>query len=128
MGMQKHAGWWDSLKTFLTHYTQPKVPQRQRPSTQPQPIPTTPTGVDLGTKMQIIAQAARTRTLLFMRYNSNWRYVEPYSYRHKTTGQLLFAFCHKDQHIESFNPNKIEDLQLTEIPFKPRWPVEIGAS
>jgi predicted DNA-binding transcriptional regulator YafY len=128
MAIKKYSGWFDSLRTFLTQYNKPNIPQRQKPTTQPQPVQTAPTGIDLGTKMQIIAQSAKSRTLLFMRYNSNWRYVEPYSYRHKSTGQLLFAFCHKDQHIESFNPNKIEDLQLTEIPFKPRWPVEIAAS
>ena len=77
-------------------------------------------------KMGMIAEAARTVTLLFMKYNGNWRYVEPYSYRFKGEGRLFYGFCMKDQHIESFRLEKIEDLQNTEMPYAPRWPVEIG--
>jgi predicted DNA-binding transcriptional regulator YafY len=128
--MAGYNGWWNSIQNFLTKFKQPKIPKRQkpgRPPPKPEPIETvvqSPISVD--DKMAMIAEAARRLTLLFMKYNSDWRYVEPYSYRFRGSGRLFYGFCFKDQRINSFKLEKIEDLQLTEMPYAPRWPVEIG--
>ena len=123
-------GWWNSIQTFLTKFQQPKIPKKQRPGkpppSAPAPTPVVQSPVSIDDKMGLIAEAARTHTLLFMKYNGDWRYTEPYSYRFKGEGRLFYAFCYKDQRINSFRLEKIEDLQLTEMPYSPRWPVEIG--
>jgi predicted DNA-binding transcriptional regulator YafY len=128
--MAGYNGWWNSIENFLTKFQQPEVPKRQKPGrTPPKPKPIEPvvqSAISLDEKMQMIAKAASSTTLIFMKYNNTWRYAEPYSYRFKGKSQLLYAFCYKDQHIESFKPEKIEDLQNTEMPFSPRWPIEIG--
>lgn len=136
--MARNSGWWSSIKNFLTYFqhkphrqapTAPKpVGPRQtvvRPVNLPQvPIQRAPDG-DIEAQ---IAMAAGRNCLLWMVYNGTPRYVEPYSYRFKTTGKKLYAFCHKDQHIEMFTPEKIAQAQATDIPFAPRWPVEISQS
>jgi len=66
--------------------------------------------------------------LLRMRYNNNWRDVEPYSFRYRDADDphvpLLYAYCHKDNQIEAFKLKKITDLQVTSTPFVPQWDVE----
>jgi predicted DNA-binding transcriptional regulator YafY len=123
-------GWWNSIQNFLTKFQQPKIPKRQRPGkpppVAPAPTPVVQSPISIDDKMGMIAEAARTKTLLFMKYNGDWRYTEPYSYRFRGEGRLFYAFCFKDQRINSFKLEKIEDLQLTEMPYAPRWPVEIG--
>lgn len=64
--------------------------------------------------------------LMEMTYNAVTRLVEVYSYREKSTGTLLYAYCYKDNKIESFRVDRIEDAKATETPFQPRWPIEIG--
>ena len=75
-----------------------------------------------------IQEAGRKRVLLLMQYNGIYRHVEPYSYRFRDKDNanepLLYAFCHKDQGIEAFKLRKITDLQVTDQPFSPRYPVE----
>ena len=130
--MAGFGGWWNSIQNFLTHFQQPKIPQRKRPGKPqkpPAPVPTqtvVQSPISIDDKMAMIAEAARAKTLLFMKYNSDWRYTEPYSYRFRGDGRLFYAFCYKDQRINSFRLEKIEDLQLTDMPYAPRWPVEIS--
>lgn len=117
-----NAGWWDSVKNFLTRFQTPK-PKRQ----PTQVTPTGPTGPFTGEeKAAVITEAARRYVMLYMKYNGVRRMVEPYSYRHKSTGMLFMGYCHIHQSIEAFKPEKIEEIQLTQFPFAPRWPVEIG--
>jgi predicted DNA-binding transcriptional regulator YafY len=76
--------------------------------------------------MHIIKQSAQRRTLLWMLYNNQWRHVEPYSFRDGKQGLLLYGHCliHNDTH--SFYVHRIQELQLTDIPYNPRWYVEIA--
>ena len=132
--MQKYGGWWDSIKTFLTQYNRPRPPSPTRKPTPQQPVPvqTQPVPVDRPQQTEdvfsTIHEAGRRMVLLQMRYNGNLRYVEPYSFRMKSTGQLFYGYCYKDHSIEAFRPEKIEYIALTEIGFAPRWPVEVGRS
>lgn len=75
--------------------------------------------------VSIIRKAARNRLLLYMQYNNMWRYVEPYSFRPGKQGQLFYGHClaHNDTH--SFYMHRIQDLQISEVPFSPRWHIEI---
>lgn len=128
--MSGFSGWWNSIQTFLTKFQQPKIPKRQKPGkpppSAPAPAPVIQSPVSIDDKMGMIAEAAKSQTLLFMKYNGNWRYTEPYSYRFGVNGRLFYAFCYKDQRINSFKLEKIEDLQLTEMTYAARWPIEIG--
>ena len=74
----------------------------------------------------MIRKAAQHRLLLYMLYNDQWRYVEPYSFRSGNQGLLIYGHCltHNDTH--SFYVNKIQDMELSEIPYNPRWYIEIG--
>lgn len=114
--------WWRSVQTFLTQFDQqpqqPRVPRVMRPAPDQEPNTNNIGG--------LIIQSAETQRLLMMLYNSNWRYIEPYSYRAFSTGMHLMAFCHRHQHIEMFKPVKMEAVILTDIAFKPKWPIEVG--
>jgi len=74
--------------------------------------------------------AAGARLLLLrMKYNGHSRDVEPYSIRDGRAangGPLFYGWCHKDQQIEAFRLDRIEDLQIKDQKFAPRngWPVE----
>lgn len=128
--MQKYGGWWDSVKNFLSQFGPAKQPSRPAPKAPaPVVVPETPVSRPPEAAMdfaQAIAEAARQKVLLQMRYKGVLRYVEPYSYRWFSTGKHFMGYCYRDHRINSFKPERIEMLQLTDIPFTPRWPVEIG--
>lgn len=78
---------------------------------------------------QRIQEAGRKRVLLRMLYNGVWRDVEPYSYRYRDADDphipLLYGWCvTKDDQIEAYKLKKIEDLQVTNRPYNPRFVVE----
>ena len=78
------------------------------------------------TLAQTIAFCGQNQVLMMMRYNGNEREVEVYSY--KITGKgdtLLYAYCYKDQQIESFRVDKIEHAKATKTPFNPKWEIKL---
>ena len=78
--------------------------------------------------MYRIRVAGRERTLLWMKYNSTWRHVEPYSFRARSRGMqpLFYGWCELHDEIHSFRIDRIQDIHTTDRPFAPRFPVEIG--
>ena len=57
-----------------------------------------------------------------------WRLLECYSlrYRGQDNRPLLFAACEKENwKIEAFRLDRFHDVQPTNIPFSPRWPIEL---
>lgn len=66
--------------------------------------------------------------LLNLTYHGYPRKVEGYSYRYRDADHphipLFFGWCGKDLHIEAYKLLKIQDVQVTNLPFNPRWPVE----
>lgn len=133
MPISKTGGWWESVQNFLSKFNDPhtQTPSpKQRKPTLHHPAPTMQSGPPQMPEMDamgIIATSAQRLTLVLLLYNGNWRYIEPYSYRMRKNGSTdMMAFCHRHQHIEAFKPHKIEAAQMTEMGFKPRWPVEIG--
>lgn len=85
-------------------------------------------GVDAPIIMYRIRAAAARQVLLYMKYNGEWRHVEPYSWRRRQAvgnTPLLMGFCYLHSTIEAYKVDKIEDVQVTDRPFKPKWPIEI---
>ena len=80
-----------------------------------------------------IQYAGQNHLLLFMRYNNQWRHVSGYSWR--TSGKpdhaggpktlRFYGWCHIHDEIHSFVPGKIQGLIVTDIPFQPKWPIEL---
>jgi predicted DNA-binding transcriptional regulator YafY len=116
--MANYKQWWQGLSNFLSKFNRPKAPS---------PILLNKIAPDQSWEEieQIISQAAKNRCLVQMYYNSTLRYVEPYSYRTKSTGIKLYAYCYKDHSIEMYTPDKIQYAALTTVPFTPRWDIEI---
>ncbi len=79
---------------------------------------------------QRIQEAGRNLPPLMLRmlYNNRWRNVEPYSFRWRDKDDphipLFYAYCHKDKQTEAFKLKKVQDLQVTNQPFQPRFVVE----
>lgn len=75
-----------------------------------------------------IRHGARSRTLLWMKYNNTWRHVEPYSFRYRSKGMqpLFFGWCQLHDEIHSFRLDRVQDIQVTDRPFAPRVEVEIA--
>lgn len=77
-----------------------------------------------------IQKAGRSKPPMLVRmlYNGQWRDVSVFSYRYRDADDphipLLYGYCHKDNHIEAFKLKKIQDIQVTNRPFQPQWPVE----
>lgn len=84
-----------------------------------------------------IMQAARTQTLLRLRYNGADRVVEPYSlkYMQKRDGserEYFFAFNKSGGSsppgMRSFVSDKVEVLENTDEAFTPQYPIELSKS
>ena len=73
----------------------------------------------------IIRDAAAKRLLVYMEYNGTWRYVEPYSFKQGKEGLLFFGHDQTRNDTRSYYLHKITQIQLTDIPFNPRWMIEI---
>lgn len=85
-------------------------------------------GTDAPVIMYRIRYAARSRTMLHMKYNNDFRYVEPYSFRYRSRGMqpLFYGYCHLHDTIEAYRIDRIQDVQTTDRPYNPRWTVEIA--
>lgn len=72
----------------------------------------------------MIRKAAQQTLLLNIRYNNQWRYVEPYSFRDGKQGILLYGHCLMHNRIHSFYLHRIQGLKMTDMIFSPRWTIE----
>jgi hypothetical protein len=74
-----------------------------------------------------IQYAGQNHLLLFMKYNNQWRHVEPMSYRisPKTKKLLFFGWCRIHDEVHSFRPERIQGLIVTDQVFTPRYPIEL---
>lgn len=79
-----------------------------------------------------IRYAGQRNLLLFMRYNDQWRHVEPYSYRfEKVKGSnaprlYFYGYCRPHERIHKFRLERFQGLIVTDEVFVPRWPVEVA--
>ena len=81
--------------------------------------------VGLAEMASTIRKAGMTRFLLYMLYNGKFRHVEPYSFRRGKQGLLFFGFDIQANDMRSFYLTKIQQLKMTDIPFSPRWVIEL---
>ena len=72
-----------------------------------------------------IRKGGLNRLLLYMLYKNKWRHIEPYSFRRGKEGILFFGFDIQANDTRSFYLHRIEQMKLTEIPFAPRWLIEL---
>ncbi len=56
--------------------------------------------------------------------NEGWREVEPYSFREKKGIEYFYGFDVNKNGIRGFIIDTINDVEITENNFEPRWPVE----
>lgn len=73
----------------------------------------------------IIRKAAKYKLLVNLQYNGQFRYVESYSFRNGQSGLLFYGHDLLRNNTRSYYVHKIEEISLTEIPYNPRWHVEI---
>lgn len=81
--------------------------------------------------IEIIKQSARNHVILRIMYtekdgtNDGWRCVEPYSFRGEGENVALFAWDVHKNGIRRFILVRIDQAELTEEHFNPRYPIEI---
>ena len=81
--------------------------------------------LDQAAIVNLLRDSAQKRVLVHMRYNNQWRHVEGYSFRPGKHGLFYFGHCliHNDTH--SFYVHRVQGLQQTQIPYSPRWTIEL---
>lgn len=74
--------------------------------------------------------AAANRVCIKLRYNNKLRTVEPLSFRINTsTGNRLFYGHERDSgHPKAYSISKIQSVEITNIPYTEKYPVEISAT
>ena len=78
-----------------------------------------------------IQQSAREKKILKIIYrgkdgsSEGWRYIEPYSFSHNDGENGLFAWDISKAGIRRFIIDRIEDIQITDEIYNPRYEIEI---
>ena len=81
--------------------------------------------------LEIIKQAATARKVLRIIYiekdgtSEGWRRVEPYSFSHDQEEEDLFAWDINKNGIRRFLTCRINEAEITDEMFYPRYPIEI---
>lgn len=82
--------------------------------------------------LEKIKQAAKSRKVLRIIYiekdgtSEGWRYVEPYSFSHDHGTEGFFAWDRSKNGIRRFSLNRIEQAEVTEESFIPKYNIEIA--
>jgi predicted nucleotidyltransferase component of viral defense system len=80
-----------------------------------------------GQPLEVIRFAGSNRLLVEFDYHGIHRFVEPYSLRRASTGNLLlYGWERGETHIKAFNVAKILNIRSTDISFAPRYRVEFA--
>ena len=79
--------------------------------------------------LEVIRFAAVNHLLMELTYKGTKRLVEPYSlFRTKDGNLLLRAIKHKTGEPRSYRLDRVQDVVVTQMPFKPRYAIEMNAS
>ena len=79
--------------------------------------------------LEIIRFAAANRLCVDLAYKGKRRLIEPYSLRRTKDGNLLlYAVKHQTGVVRSYRVDRIEGATVSEVPFTPRYAVELTAS
>jgi len=78
-----------------------------------------------GVPLEVIRYAATNHLCIELGYNRDTRVVEPYSLRKTKDDNLLFYAVKTDSgELRAYRVDRIESIQATKLPFKPRFAVE----
>lgn len=81
--------------------------------------------------IETIKQAAQEKKVLKIIYrekdgtSEGWRYIEPYSFSHDHGEDGLFAWDISRSGIRRFSLDRINDAQITDETYYPRYGIEI---
>lgn len=134
--MASLGDFWNRIRVLyrnLGERSRPTAPPQRTVGPRPVPAPQAPTvpaippagPLDMATITDTIQRAGRQYLQLDILYDGKQRLVEPYSFRMKSTGQLFYGFCSIHNRIHSFRLERIQSCTITNIPYTPRWPVEL---
>lgn len=79
----------------------------------------------------LIIEAGQNLKTIFIDYtekdssNEGMREVEPYSFRKKNGVEYFYGYDIKKGGIRSFLLQSINEIEITENSYDPRWPVEL---
>ena len=135
------SGFMDELLDAMAWWMQPPAARPAPPDLAPKPdeevLPRVHfrrqriAGAAPGWLPDEIRFAARNRLLVQFSYHGSERTIEPYSLRRKQTGNVLL-YGHEvtkggltTGHIKSYNVREILDAEVLDVPFSPRWRVEL---
>jgi len=79
--------------------------------------------------LQRIQFAAANRVCVILTYNNKEKTVEPISFRRSKSGNRLFyGFERETNHPKAYSISKIQSIEITNIPYTEKYPVEISSS
>jgi predicted nucleotidyltransferase component of viral defense system len=79
--------------------------------------------------IQKIQFAASNRLCIRLTYSNKTRTIEPLSFRkNKEERILIFSFERESNSLKSFYIDQIQKVELTDIPYHPKYPIEISAT
>lgn len=79
--------------------------------------------------LETIRFAAANRLCVNLAYQGTWRLIEPYSLRKTRDGNLLlYAVKHNTREDRSYRVDRIQNTQVTDTPFTPKYAIELTAS
>lgn len=79
--------------------------------------------------MEMIRYAAANRLCVNLTYQGSRRLIEPYSLRRTRDGNLLlYAVKHDTKEDRSYRVDRIQGVEVTKIPFTPKYTVELSAT
>ncbi len=78
--------------------------------------------------IQKIQFAASNRVCVRLTYHGRTRTIEPLSFRQSRAGKVLFYGHEREAgHPKAFTINEIQNVELTQLPYQPKYRVEISA-
>ncbi len=81
------------------------------------------------TPLELIRYAAANRLCVDLKYQGIRRLIEPYSLRRTRDGNLLlYAVKHNTGEDRSYRVDRIQNVEVTKIPFTPRYIIEMTTS
>jgi len=128
------AGLFERIKSVVRKLKLPKLPFFQKeplPEEETTEVEELKKPVERATYLQeaeivtLIRRAARKRVLVKILYSNVWRLAEPYSFRQGRFGLLFFAHDLARNGTRSYYVHRTQEIQMTDIPFNPRWMVEL---
>jgi len=83
--------------------------------------------MSLENTIQTAGQKLKTLLIIYTEKdgsNEGWREVEPYSFRQRNGHTYLFAHDIRKGDIRQFDLSRINQIEISESTYIPRWPVE----